>query len=244
MKLTELILSESLNDKGIFKAVFFAGTPAAGKTYTLGKITDGAIQPRIVNTDKFYEFLGNITGIDLGETGSADVKAELVDKSTQLTKSQLKLYLNSMLPLFIDGTSSNINNILRRVGILESLGYDVAMIWIDASLETSLSRAKERNRHVSPEFIKRAHELSEENKIFYESKFSNFYSVKNDGELNNEAIEKAYKKVASFFSSSVKNPIGHRNIVKLKELKQKYLTPEIYTLDHLEKSLNSWYRRG
>jgi len=36
-------LLESVNDRGIFKAVFFAGIPGAGKSYVLNKISDGGI---------------------------------------------------------------------------------------------------------------------------------------------------------------------------------------------------------
>ena len=53
----EDIISEGINDKGIFKACFMAGTPGSGKSYVISKISDGAIEPRIVNSDKMTEFL-------------------------------------------------------------------------------------------------------------------------------------------------------------------------------------------
>jgi hypothetical protein len=44
-------LNESINDKGIFKAVFMSGSSASGKSYVISKITSGQIQPRMVNSD-------------------------------------------------------------------------------------------------------------------------------------------------------------------------------------------------
>lgn len=41
-------LSESINDKGLFKAVFILGIPGAGKSTVIRQITDGAIHPRVV----------------------------------------------------------------------------------------------------------------------------------------------------------------------------------------------------
>jgi len=57
MKLQQFIINESINDKGILKSVFMGGTPGAGKSYVLKKITDGNVNPRIVNTDTWTEFL-------------------------------------------------------------------------------------------------------------------------------------------------------------------------------------------
>lgn len=45
------LLTEGINDKGIFKCLFLAGSSASGKSYVLKKIKDGQIEPRIVNTD-------------------------------------------------------------------------------------------------------------------------------------------------------------------------------------------------
>ena len=52
-------LTEGIEDKGIFKAVFLAGHPGSGKSYTLDRIKSGQIEPRIVNTDKFVEHYKN-----------------------------------------------------------------------------------------------------------------------------------------------------------------------------------------
>ena len=102
MKLYDL--TESINDKGLFKAVFFTGIPGAGKSYVTKKISDGAIDARVVNIDKHLEFLGKHRGVDISKPGNART---ILDTSRQNTISQLTNYVNGMLPLFVDGTSAN-----------------------------------------------------------------------------------------------------------------------------------------
>lgn len=245
MKLNDLM--EGIEDKGIFKAVFVVGSPAAGKTFLIKKITDGQVQPRIVNTDKTYEFLSNIKGVDIGKEGDPSKKRMILDKSKQLTKNQLVEFINGMLPLFIDGTSSDASNILRRISLLESIGYDVGMVWVHTDLETALERAKERERHVPEEIVKRVHERTEKNVNYIKGKLrGHFWKIDNDeGTLTDDVILKAYQKVSGFFHKDVENPVGERRIQKMKENNWKYLAPNVYTKEQLQRFVGSWYiKRG
>lgn len=236
-------LSESVNDSGIFKALFMGGLPGSGKSYTISKITDGKIEPRIVNTDKMSEFLAKINKTKLSKDLAPEKLNAILDTSKHLTKNQLVNYINSMLPLLSDGTSTSINNILRRRGQLESVGYDCGMVWVNTSLETAIDRAQKRDRHVDVEFIKHVHELSEENKSFFKSKFEFFLEINNnDGDLTDQVIQEAYKKVKYFYTEAVKNPIGKRNIAKLRHIKNHYLVPELYSKDDIENVVTSWYQ--
>lgn len=238
-------ISESINDKGILKAVFLAGTPGAGKSYTIEKINDGSIQPRIVNTDKALEFLSKKFKLDLSDNDAASNAWEFIsDKTKLLTKKSLANYLNGMLPLVIDGTSANPNNLAMRVGILKSLGYDVAMIYIKTDLETAKARVKARDRKVPDEFIEQVFNQMLEFEQHYKNEFSNFIEINNnDGELTNDAITAAYKKAKKFFSAPIENPIGRHVIEKLKQEKQEYLVPTMMELSDLDKKLDTWYRK-
>ena len=93
------MIQESINDKGILKCIIMSGIPGAGKTYVSSTINDGSIQPKVVNTDKYVEL-----GKDL-------------DTSLLLNRESLVLYLNSMLPLLVDSTSSNSSTLFNRVEI-------------------------------------------------------------------------------------------------------------------------------
>lgn len=236
-------ISESINDRGKLKAVFVIGLPGAGKSYTISKIR-GPVSPVVVNTDKSIEFLSK----KLGKEVTKDTWHHFSDKSALMTKQQLVHYVNGMLPLFVDGTSNDVSNILNRIGILESLGYDVGVVFVSASLETAMQRAEARakatGRHVDTDFIKRVHEQNEENKTYLAGKVGFFKEVKNDtDELTDEVLLHAYKSVQSFFDSPVDNPVGKRTLDKMQEIKAKYLAPEIFTLETLAKKVDSWYRK-
>lgn len=233
----EDMITESIEDKGIFKSCFFSGFPGAGKSYVLKKIKSGTIDPRVVNTDKVTEFFGGGSNVDWEVYGA---------KIKQLTANQLINYINSLLPLFIDGTSSNSPALFRRVGILKSLGYDVSMVWINTSLETALERNRNRQRYVDEEFIRGVYEKVEKIKPYYKSEFgSKFLEVDNDiGELTNDVVLKAYKQVEKFFLSPIQNPIGQELKQEMVDNGWKYLYehPE-YDIQYIKKLINSWYKK-
>jgi adenylate kinase len=169
-------MSESTADAGILKAVFVVGVPGAGKTYTLNKLS-GAISPKIVNTDRAVEYVSQKHQVQVNNSNYPAFK----DNVQRITQKTLASYLNGLLPLFIDSTSNDASNILSRVGILESLGYDVGMIFIDTDLDTAINRAANRpenlKREVDQDFIKKVHAQAHQNKAYFASKFSFFISI-------------------------------------------------------------------
>jgi shikimate kinase len=235
-------LSESINDKGIFKAIFVVGLPGAGKSYTVKQL-NGTISPKIINTDKASEFLASKWQKEI----KSDTWKEFEDTTKRMTKEMLTQYLNSMLPLFIDGTSNDVSNILNRMGILESLGYDIGVVFVHTSLETAIKRAQERaksiGRHVNEDFIREVNSRNDENVKYLKTKVGFFKQVENDSDsLGDAQMLAAFKETQSFFSKPIDNPIGNRTIEKMKAEKYKYLTPELMSMDVLSKKVEGWYR--
>jgi tRNA uridine 5-carbamoylmethylation protein Kti12 len=235
-------LDESINDAGLFKAIFVTGEPGSGKSYTVSRLK-GAIEPRIVNTDKATEYLARKFGRPVTYKNWPFFK----DSAHRMTSVQLYSYLNGMLPLFIDGTSNDVSNILHRAGILESLGYDVGMIYIETSLETSLRRAKERpskvGRVVDADFIKKVHEQTEANEKYFQGKFDFFKVLHNDdNELTDELLLAAYRKVQGFYASDVANPVGQQHLKSLRQQGGKYLVPTAMSAEQLKKKADGWYK--
>jgi len=229
MSRLESYLVEGINDKGILRALFLAGNSGAGKSYTMSKIRSGNIDARVANTDKFYEFFGN-----------SDVA-----KSKILTVSQLEMFIDSMLPLVVDGTSTNSSTTLKRKAILETVGYKTGMIFVDCSLETSLQRAKERGermgRVVPPEIVRKSHESMSKVKPVYKSAFDFYLEIdNNDGELTDEVILAAFKKATGFFNSPL-SPKGQDNVDKMMEQGWKYLTDGIYDQAFIKQLASNWY---
>lgn len=235
MKLNNYLLTEGINDKGIFKAVFMAGTPGAGKTLVTTKLR-GGVQPRTVNSDVWTNFL---------QVGTQ--WRHFRDKVKLLTEQQLVLYLNSMLPLWIDGTSSNPSNLLKRDGILGSFGYDTGMIWVNTDLETAIERAKAREKEtgrvVEEDFIRTTYDSIQKLKPYYKNRFKYFKEVNNsEGELTDEVVTKLFKTSSSFFTGKLANPIGNAHIKELQENGGKYLADlEGYDLNRIKQQTKGWF---
>lgn len=236
-------INESINDKGILKALFVVGIPGSGKSYTVSQLK-GAISPKVVNTDVATEFLSKKLGIP---SNSSTWRTVFRDRSRPMTTGALANYLNSMLPLFVDGTSNDVSNILARAGILESIGYDVGMVFIDTDFEVALERARKRaadiDRHVDEDFIKKLHDLSAKNKEYFKGKFKFFTEVYNNpGEFDDKALLKIFRQVSGFYTEPVDNPVGQRTLEELRGKKEGYLVPTIFEKDELKKKVDAWYR--
>jgi dephospho-CoA kinase len=232
-------ITEGINDAGILKAVFIIGLPGAGKSYTAKKLK-GAVSPKVVNTDIAAEFSAFKKDLNV----SASTWPELEDASIRITRKALEGYVNSMLPLFVDGTSNNVSNILHRIGILESVGYDVGIVFVHASLETAIRRAEARSkldgRVVSLEFIKSVDKVNLENAKYLQSKVDFFKQLENDGELDNKLMQDIFKSVQGFFKEPVKNPVGKRHLEQMKDDSEKYLSPNVISAEVLRKKIEGW----
>ena len=232
-------LTEGIQDAGIFKAAFLAGMPGSGKSYILSKVKSGSIEPRWVNTDKlFLDIFPQFKDNWEKNWGKISVKVKTINKN------QLALYINSMLPLAIDGTSNSVSVMLRRKGLLEGFGYSTAMIFINTSLETALKRASKRERVVAPEFIEQVYKQMNKAKSFYRKTFSNWIEIPNDSEqLTDEVILNAFKFMSGFYNSPIDNPVGKEYYDKMIENGWKYLSPNIRSMDEIKKVVDVWYKR-
>lgn len=246
MKLTfKKFISEGINDKGILKAIFVVGLPGAGKSYTIQRLK-GTVSPLIVNTDKAAEFISRKIGVPIKDEETWQLYFH--DSSRRITKNLLTNYVDGMLPLFVDGTSNDVSNILHRIGILESLGYDVGVIFVHTSLATAKKRAAAREkitgRHVDDSYIEQIDRENGENRNYLKSKIAFFKDILNDeDELTDKVLMDAFRRVQGFFNSPVQNPVGKRIIEQLKQNpKNKNLSDAYLERDMLERKMEGWYR--
>lgn len=234
-------INESINDKGIFKAVFMAGHSGAGKSYVLSHVKSGSIDPRLINVDKFAEYFGKQVSF-IGKIDSYD--GYYWSRSKLLTSRQIANYIDGILPLAIDVTAASPNAVVRRYGILEYFGYDQAMVFVNCSLETALARARTRERRVPDEVVIGYYEEVKKIKGYLKQKFTPFIEVNNDiGELTDEVVLSAFNKMESFYNSPVKNHLGQEAITLMRENKWKYLSDGVYSRREIESMADMWYHR-
>lgn len=235
MRLAE-ILSEGVNDKGIFKALFLGGIPASGKSTIVNEIqrTTG-IMPKVLNYDQFYEYLSKKHNVPIATKEQID-KPEasgIRRRAKQLTTAQLQLYLTGMLPVIVDTTAADIAQFVERISVLKEHGYDIMMIYKQSDLEQSLARAKKRDRYVDAEYIKKMHQ-HEDYRVY---ELTKYMRAKNHTLIllePDDALGPHLSAIDKFFNSPVNNPIGRDLINSLIDSGDKNIKP-------LPNTVDKWY---
>ena len=251
MKLVSLY--ESINDKGILKALFVIGITASGKSLLSKPLNFFA---RHLDIDYPQEFYSIKNDIDLGINGDSTIKRNLMKRSIEITKAQLKSYTNNMLPIVYNTTGVNLHLIKSKIECLRALGYDVGIIHINADLNNVLKRAKARrygnnkHRHVPETFIQDSYKILQLNANEYKAMVASdlnstkhiidFYKVvQNNGYMGDETITNVYKLAMDFFNSPVKNPVGKSIINKIRNDNLKSLS-DVFNKSELDSIYTLW----
>ena len=228
------LLTEGVQDKGIFKAVFMAGGPGSGKTYInsqLFGIPDKGINVSVsglksVNSDKEFMFLLKKYGFDPTElaTYPDDVfqrlgapmskgGSGLRDMAQDLKDQRQKGYMNGKLGMVIDSTGSDFSKVKRQKKELEKQGYDTYMVFVMTSLDVALqrntARAEKGERELPKALVTKSWKEARKNVGGLKALFgSNFRQVDNDKHLKSkEAIHAFSSLVKGYASKWVSEPI-------------------------------------
>jgi dephospho-CoA kinase len=254
-QLCESILGESINDKNLFKAVIFAGGPGSGKSFINELIFDGS-GAMIVSLDELFEIgsMYNHLFKDPNLTGEIakirklkkQIKAKKVKIPTDsyytpamqnfrdavvrtITAKRAAHWMNGMLPLVIDGTGKNVNKVANQKRFLESIGYDVSMIYVNTDMETALKRNNERERRLKPKEVQNQWNVSQSTIPIYQKMFGkDFHILDNNTAWDIKSPEfKKYRqdlwKVGNkILRSPLRNDIGKFVIDELKDTGGKY----------------------
>ena len=140
-------LTEGVNDPAIFKAIFLAGGPGSGKTFVVGKTALPSLGFKIVNSDNAFETALEKAGLEMDAATIFSKQGQAIrTRSKELTGKQMNLYVAGRLGLVIDGTGKDFEKISRQKKILEDIGYETTMIFVNTDLETALARNNMRAR--------------------------------------------------------------------------------------------------
>ena len=152
MKKLNQIITEGVYDPGIFKAFFLAGGPGSGKTFVTRSAFAGT-GLKLVNSDSFFERGLKKAGLSLKMPDAEEYFRNIVRaKAKMTTGTQLNTYMQGRLGLVIDATGRDLNVINTQKRMLDQIGYDSYMIFVNTSLEVALERNKNRPRSI-PEYI-------------------------------------------------------------------------------------------
>tara|TARA_R110001606_G_scaffold190066_3_gene338020 strand:- start:1122 stop:1859 length:738 start_codon:yes stop_codon:yes gene_type:complete len=213
--LEEIELTEGVYDQGIFKAVFTAGGPGSGKSFTASELfgipttmpfvsADGL---KGVNSDSTLETYLKKAGLgaDMEKMGPADyAKAqELRATAKNVTAKRMVTYINGKLGMLIDGTGKNFAKVEKKQKLLKSIGYDCYMVFVNTSLEVALERNKKRARVVPEDIVKSSWKEVQNNL----GKFQSLFGRSNLLVVDNSTYEKFPDEVVSAANAFVRKPI-------------------------------------
>ena len=124
-------LQEGVEDFGIFKAIFMAGSPGSGKSTVKHELFEG-LGLKTVDADEV-----RAAYLKLGKTGDYDVYGDVV-------RRQRKRYMDNRLGIIMDTTAWWLPSVIDTTHELRELGYDVAMVQVYTPLNQALDRVATR----------------------------------------------------------------------------------------------------
>lgn len=155
------ILTEGIHDPGIFKAVFMAGPPGAGKNLIIHHLGLKSFGLRMMDIDETMAYLNksqNSNRFPFTDVGYKQVTPILTKR---LINSQ-----ENMLGLIINTTGRDYEKINELKNALEKQGYDTFMTFVGVSKEVALERITNREMFATNPQDKRKVEKKYFNKAF------------------------------------------------------------------------------
>ena len=210
-------IEEGVNDPAIFKAIFLAGGPGSGKSFTIGKTGLQALGFKLINSDDNFEKAIKKAGATMDPDFIYSPKGQDIrNKAKALTARQQEMYLNGRLGLVVDGTGKNYEKIKKQARDLEALGYDTAMIFVNTNLETAVKRDSQRPRTLGAKAVEKMWAEVQKNIGKFQSLFNRDFQIVDNSEGANwqKATTDAYKKMAKFAKKTPTNKIARGWIKK------------------------------
>tara|TARA_E500000331_G_scaffold213320_1_gene204586 strand:+ start:392 stop:1804 length:1413 start_codon:yes stop_codon:yes gene_type:complete len=198
-------LNEGINDPGIFKAVFMAGGPGSGKSLAAKKLGFLTMGLRPVNSDTSFENGLKKAGLSLKMPEDEEEQRDAVRVHAKaMTAKRQDILVKGRMGLVIDSTARDIKKLMVQKKLLEQLGYETAMVFVNTSLETALDRNRERERSIPDNIVKDNHAKVRSNMGKLQNAFGrqNFFIIDNDGDIKD--LEKNTTKVFPRLRSFVK----------------------------------------
>ena len=216
----EQFLKEGVYDPNIFKAVFMAGGPGSGKSHIAGRAV-GGLGLKVINSDDAFERYLDKEGLSLKMPDSETIPRDIERARAKKVTASKKFYaIQSRLGIIIDGTGHIYDKVSKQAVMLQQLGYETSMVFVNTSLEVALTRNANRPRSVKPALVKKSWKDVQANMGKFQNFFgpSRFFIVDNNG-VEEDMLEISTKTIRRAISKPVKNIIAAAWITN--ELKKK-----------------------
>ena len=193
---------EGPHDPYTYKAIFFAGSPGAGKTYVARKLAGVFGGLKQVNMDIIFKHLMTKKNLSWKMPPEEEPEREKQrQRSKELVAKQQQSYADSGLGLLLDSTGRITGTVRRIKDELEDKGYETTMIFVNTDLETALRRNKERERTLPDKLIHKNFEIIDQRLGEYQRMFNDVHIINNsDAEQDtvDDQIEQVEKDIRRF----------------------------------------------
>jgi predicted kinase len=215
--MVEDLITEGVYDQGIFKAVFLMGGPGSGKSAIVKALHLKSLGLRLVNTDAAFERGLKKAGHSLDlRTMDAIIRDPIRARAKEITGKQLDGYIGGRLGLIFDTTSAKRSKIQTYKKMLDKLGYEYKMIYVNTSLANAQDRNSERARKLPEKIVQADWENAQKNVKAFKGMFGkDFVEVKND-DTYAAFLKKASKLFGSVMTWASKFP-SNKEAVAWKE---------------------------
>ena len=205
-------LQEGINDPNLFKAIFMAGGPGAGKSFVSTKATDVTQGLKVINSDTALQFLLSKAGMSKKMIGMTPEELEKFAqkraRGRDITAKMKKLYLNGKLGLIIDSTAEEYKRIVREKKELEDAGYDTFMIFVNTSLEVAQANNQRRDRVLDPKIVETAWKDVQKNIGRLTNLFKgSFQIVDNDKDEKDPKMINVFRRLTRYVKGYLKRPL-------------------------------------
>lgn len=148
-----------------------------------------------------------------------DISQKLRPVAKKMTSKKQDLYLSGRLGVIMDSTATKPEKVKKLKKMLEALGYDTYMIFVNTSLETSIQRNAMRRRTLPDELLKQDWKKAQAALPQYRAMFGkNYVELDNNKFFGGQGAEAWKKKLvpmlkktaARMYNSPIKNPIGKK----------------------------------
>ena len=210
----EDLIQEGVYDPGVFKAVFLMGGPGSGKSTVVNKLSLKALGLKLVNTDKAFENGLKKAGLTLDLRGKSDDEyAHIRDRAKEITGKSMDRYIEGRLGMIFDTTAANKSKIVKYKEMLDKLGYEYKMVFVNASLENALARNNARSRKLRDDIVQNDWNNAQKNMREFSKLFGkDFIEIRNDDDLktlDKKAIS-LYRKMLTWTSRFPSNKIANK----------------------------------
>ena len=200
MRINEIL--EGPHDPYQYKAIFFAGSPGAGKTYVARKLAGTFQGLKQVNMDSVFKHLMTQKKLSWKMPPEEEPEREKQrQRSKELVAKQQQTYADSGLGLLIDSTGRILGTVRRIKDDLEDKGYETTMIFVNTDLETALRRNKERERTLPDKLIHQNYDIIEQRLGEFQRLFNDVHIIDNSASAQDtmpEQITQVEKDIRKF----------------------------------------------